>query len=62
MRQATVAVLRSGASYSAEVALADLRACPDGIVGVMPKGQLRGILPGLPPEAQVNSLTEIELR
>jgi len=61
-RQATVAVLRSGAGYSVEVALADLRACPEGIVGVTPKGQLRAILPGLPPEVQVQSLTEIELR
>ena len=48
--------------YTAEVALADIQACADCIVGFQDDGTFMNIMPGLPGNAQVKGLAEIQVK
>lgn len=55
-------VLVGSDGYTAEVALADVQACADCIVGFQDDGTFMNIMPGLPGNTQVKGLAEIQVK
>lgn len=58
---ATTLVFSASDGYQAQVALADLEACSDCIIGFQPQGGFRVVLPEFPGNVQVRDLIAIQV-
>jgi len=59
---ATTLVMVADDGYSAEVALSEIQACSDCIVGFNDGGGFRTVLPGFPGNVQVKGVIELQVK